>query len=282
MLASLWCSSGLIACVLLPWMGCLGNVIKTMRDRCFPVLVQSLSCVWLFATPQTATHQASLSFTNSWSLLKFMSIESVMPSNHLILFSSCSQSFPASGIFSKELGFLWGNIKKQLNPNHDAVKSHMTARAASTPDFSASGSRSKLLLTSRGMVPHRTLPDGQCRYPYSECNALMLSVLGKILHRCIPLLRGCIFTIDNMDIHIRYRQQGGTYSLQTTRRYIFTRQQRDTEKRPGKKSNQLHNILVYFLLICSQYFLLLLLVCRYIVEIILQIQLKIVFFPIIL
>ena len=47
--------------------------------------VQSLSRVQLFATPWTATHQASLSITNSQSLLKLMSIESVMPSNHLIL-----------------------------------------------------------------------------------------------------------------------------------------------------------------------------------------------------
>ena len=47
--------------------------------------VQSLSCVRLFATPWTAAHQASLSITNSQSLLKFMSIELVMPSNHLIL-----------------------------------------------------------------------------------------------------------------------------------------------------------------------------------------------------
>ena len=47
--------------------------------------VQSLSHVWLFATPWTAARQASLSITNSRSLLKLMSIESVMPSNHLIL-----------------------------------------------------------------------------------------------------------------------------------------------------------------------------------------------------
>ena len=46
---------------------------------------QSLSHVWLFATPWTAGRQASLSVINSWSLLKFMSIESVMPSHHLIL-----------------------------------------------------------------------------------------------------------------------------------------------------------------------------------------------------
>ena len=47
--------------------------------------VRSLSCVRLFSTPRTAAHQASLSITNSWSLPKPMSIESVMPSNHLIL-----------------------------------------------------------------------------------------------------------------------------------------------------------------------------------------------------
>ena len=47
--------------------------------------VQSLSCIQLFATSWTAAHQASLSITNSWSLPKLMSIELVMPSNHLIL-----------------------------------------------------------------------------------------------------------------------------------------------------------------------------------------------------
>ena len=49
------------------------------------VVVQWLSHVRLFVTPWTAAHQASLSFTISWSLLKLMSIESMMPSNHLIL-----------------------------------------------------------------------------------------------------------------------------------------------------------------------------------------------------
>ena len=48
-------------------------------------VVQSLSHVRLFVTPWTAACQASLSITNSWSLLKLMSIELVMPSNHLIL-----------------------------------------------------------------------------------------------------------------------------------------------------------------------------------------------------
>ena len=49
------------------------------------IVVQLLSCVQLFATPWTTAHQASLSFTNSPGLLKLMCIESVMPSNHLIL-----------------------------------------------------------------------------------------------------------------------------------------------------------------------------------------------------
>ena len=47
--------------------------------------VQSLSCVWLFVTPWITAHQTSLSINNSQSLLKLMSIESVMPSSHLIL-----------------------------------------------------------------------------------------------------------------------------------------------------------------------------------------------------
>ena len=68
------------------------------------ISVQSLRRVRVFVTPWTAAHQSSLSFTNSRSLPKFMSIESVMPSNHLILcrpVSSCLQSFPIR-VFSNE------------------------------------------------------------------------------------------------------------------------------------------------------------------------------------
>ena len=56
--------------------------------------VQLLSCVRLFATPWTTARQASRSITDSWSLLKLMSIESVMPSNHLII--CCPLLFPHS------------------------------------------------------------------------------------------------------------------------------------------------------------------------------------------
>ena len=68
-------------------------------------LVQSLSHVWLFATPWTAARQASLSITNSRSLLKLMSIESVMPSNHLILCYPIllpPSIFPSIRVFSNE------------------------------------------------------------------------------------------------------------------------------------------------------------------------------------
>ena len=73
--------------------------------------IQLLSHVWLFETPWTAARQASLSITNSWSLLKLMSIESVMPSNHPILchpFSSGLQSSPASGSFQMSPFFASG------------------------------------------------------------------------------------------------------------------------------------------------------------------------------
>ena len=72
------------------------------------VVVESLSCVWFFVTPLTAACQASLSFTISWSVLKFMSIEWVMLSNHLIpccpLFLLPS-IFPSIRVFPNESGF---------------------------------------------------------------------------------------------------------------------------------------------------------------------------------
>ena len=67
--------------------------------------VQSLSCVRLFVTPWTTARQASLSISNSWSLLKLRSIELVMPSNHLILCHPLllpRSVFPSIRVFSSE------------------------------------------------------------------------------------------------------------------------------------------------------------------------------------
>ena len=70
------------------------------------VVVQLLSCVWLFSTSWIAALQASLSITKSWSLLKLMSIESIMSLNHLILsfpLLLLPSIFPNNRVFSNEL-----------------------------------------------------------------------------------------------------------------------------------------------------------------------------------
>ena len=78
---------------------------KLKIQSCSISSVQSLSRVRLFATSWTAAHQASLSITNSQNLLKLMSIESVMPCNHLILCCPLllpSSLFPSIRVFSNE------------------------------------------------------------------------------------------------------------------------------------------------------------------------------------
>ena len=78
---------------------------------CSVQFIQSFSHVQFFATPWIVAHQASLSITSSWSLLKLMSIESVMPSNHLILCHPLfllPSVFPSIRVFSNELALcIW-------------------------------------------------------------------------------------------------------------------------------------------------------------------------------
>ena len=89
------------------------------------VVVQSLSSVWLFATPWTAGHQSSLSFTISRSLLRLMSIEPVMPSNHLNLCQPLlflPSIFPSIRIFSSEsaLRIRWPKYWSfSISPSHE-------------------------------------------------------------------------------------------------------------------------------------------------------------------
>ena len=105
---NLWCrGSAALQCVGSSWIGdqthvsCIGRQTVPLNHQGSPNTahllshssggsvqfssVQLLSCGQLFATPRIATHQTSLSITNSWSLLKLTSIDSVMPSKHLIL-----------------------------------------------------------------------------------------------------------------------------------------------------------------------------------------------------
>ena len=86
--------------------------------------VQLLSCVQLFATPWTAACQASLSITNSWSLFKLMSIESVMPSNHLILCCPLlllPSLIPSIRVFSNEsaLPIRWPKFSFIISPSSE-------------------------------------------------------------------------------------------------------------------------------------------------------------------
>ena len=92
-----------------------GKVMSLLFNTPFSILiqcsVQSLSHVWLFVTPWTAACQATLSITNSWSLPKLMSIESVMPSNHLIL---SSPSTPAFNLSQHQGVFKWVSSSHQV------------------------------------------------------------------------------------------------------------------------------------------------------------------------
>ena len=84
---------------------CRGHLLSIHIPLSCRTSVQSLSHVQLFATPWTAARQASLSITNSRSLLKLMSIESVIPSNHLILCRPLlllPSIFPSVSVFSNE------------------------------------------------------------------------------------------------------------------------------------------------------------------------------------
>ena len=101
-----------------------------MRELAFPGGgggVQLLSCVRLFATPWTVACQASLSITNSQSLLKLMSVKSVMPSNRLILchpFLLLPSIFPSIRVFSNEsvLRLRWPkywNFSFSISPSNE-------------------------------------------------------------------------------------------------------------------------------------------------------------------
>ena len=99
--------------LLLGWiMASSGNLHILIHETCeyYLVVVQLLNCVWLIVTPWTAAHQVSLSFTISWSLLKFTSIESVLPSNHPIILCCplllLLSIFPSIWVFSNESALL--------------------------------------------------------------------------------------------------------------------------------------------------------------------------------
>ena len=109
--------------------------------------VQSLSCVWLFATPWTAAHQASLSFTNSQSLLKLMSTESVLPSNHLIL---CRLLLFLPSIFPTIRGFFSESVLCMRWPKYWSCSSSISP-SVNIQDRSPLGWTGQISLQSKGL-----------------------------------------------------------------------------------------------------------------------------------
>ena len=103
--------------------------------------IQSLCHVQLLANPWIAARQASLSITNSRSLLKLMPIESVMPSSHFIL---CPQSLPASGSFPMSQLFIWGGQSPRVSASAPVLPMN-------TQDWSPLGWTGWISLQSKGL-----------------------------------------------------------------------------------------------------------------------------------
>ena len=161
------------------------------------VIVQLLNCVHLFAAPWTASCQAFLSFTIFWSLLKLMSIELVMPSNHLILwvpFSSCLQSFPASGSFPMSQLFTWGGQSTgvsalasffQRNPRPDLLQNGLVGSPCSPRDLKSllqhHSSKASVLRCSAYFVV-------QLSHPYMTTGKTIALTIWAFVGKVISLL----------------------------------------------------------------------------------------------
>ena len=141
--------------------------------------VQSLSCVRLFATPRTVAHQASLSITNSQSLLKLMSIESVMPSNHLILYHPLlflPSIFPSIRSFSSEsvLHIKWPkywSFSFSISPSNEysGLISFRVPQVPPYPDPPGSP-------PDKSPLHHEPYSDGSCLFP--PCLPRAISISG--------------------------------------------------------------------------------------------------------
>ena len=161
--------------------------------------VQSLSGVWLFATTWIAARQASLSITNSRTLLKLMSFESVMPSSYLILcrpLSSCPQSLPASEYFPMSQLFAWGD-------QSIGVSALASVLPMNTQDWSLSGWTGWISLKSKGLprVFSNTTDS------YSDVNLIQLHYLTRVLVIWVRVGIVSIFSLPretswNLGLHI--------------------------------------------------------------------------------
>ena len=144
------------------WDSCFGDEIIEVQRSYMPSIssVQSLSRVQLFATPRSAARQASLPITNSRTLLKLTSIESVMPSSHLIL---CRPLLllppipPSVRVFSMSQLFTWGG-------QSTGVPASASVLPMNTQDWSPLGWTGWISLQSKGLsrvFPNTTIQKHQ-------------------------------------------------------------------------------------------------------------------------
>ena len=166
----------------------LGDEFKSQSERnksnmeLYFIIVQLLSPVWLFATPWTAARQPFLSITNSQSLLKLMSIESVMPSNHLLLCHPLlllPSIFPSIKVFSNEsaLHIRWPLLVLQLQ--------HQTFQWTLRIDFCDSFTLNNSHTQDNG--------DRQCR---ESCKR---ATPEETLYVCVLLTQSCWTLCDPTD-----------------------------------------------------------------------------------
>ena len=169
--------------------------------------VQSLSSVWLFVTTWTAARQASLSITNSWSLPKLMSFESVMPpanSSSVIPFSSCPQSFPASGSFklistshqvAKVLEFQLQHQTFQWAPRTDRLYDGLDGLPCSPRDSEESSPTSQWKSINSSVLSFLYGPTLKSIHDYWKTIALTRQTdIGKIMSLLFNMLSRWVIT----------------------------------------------------------------------------------------
>ena len=164
------------------------------------VVVQSLSHVQLFVTPWTAARQASLSFTISWSLPKFMFIESVMPSNQLILFCPLllPSIFPSIRVFSNEsaLHIRWSkcwSFSFSISPSNKY--SGLISFKMDWFDLLAVQGNLKSLLqhcNSKALIlGNSDFPMVQISHPYTTTGKTIALSIGTFVGKMIIILKDC-------------------------------------------------------------------------------------------
>ena len=160
--------------------------------------VQLLSCVRLFATPCTAARQASLSITNSWSLPKLMSIESVMSSNHLIFcrpFLLLPSFFPNIRVFSNDsaLRIRWPkywSFSFNISPSNE-YPGQISLRMDCLDLLAVQGTLKSLLQhhsSKASVLRHSTLFIVQLSHPYMTIGKIVALIRQTFVDKVVSLL----------------------------------------------------------------------------------------------